>query len=291
MGIRTKFNLGLLLVFAVGFAAAWVFLDRQFITSARIEAVQNARIMMSAANAVRDYTAREVAPAITRGDPNVITALTVPSYAAQVNLRHVQADYPNFSYKEAALNPTNPTDLASEWEAEFINAFRRDPSLTELMSERATEDNHILTLARPITIRDPACLTCHSTPQRAPARLVQIYGRTNGFGWQMNETVAAQIVNVPMALPLRNARVNLHSAMAILFAVFVGLMAVLNLLLHFVILRPMTRISTAATAVSLGQEVPEDGFEAKGKDEVAELGRAFTRMRRSLDQAVKMLSS
>lgn len=291
MGIRTKFNLGLLLVFAVGFAAAWVFLDRQFITSARIEAVQNARIMMSAANAVRDYTAREVAPAITRGDPNVITALTVPSYAAQVNLRHVQADYPNFSYKEAALNPTNPTDLASEWEAEFINAFRRDPSLTELMSERATEDNHILTLARPITIRDPACLTCHSTPQRAPARLVQIYGRTNGFGWQMNETVAAQIVNVPMALPLRNARINLHSAMAILFAVFVGLMAVLNLLLHFVILRPMTRISTAATAVSLGQEVPEDGFEAKGKDEVAELGRAFTRMRRSLDQAVKMLSS
>lgn len=291
MGIRTKFNLGLLLVFAMGFAAAWVFLDRQFITSARIEAVQNARIMMSAANAVRDYTAREVAPAITRGDPNVITALTVPSYAAQVNLRHVQADYPNFSYKEAALNPTNPTDLASEWEAEFINAFRRDPSLTELMSERTTEDNHILTLARPITIRDPACLTCHSTPQRAPARLVQIYGRTNGFGWQMNETVAAQIVNVPMALPLRNARINLHSAMAILFAVFVGLMAVLNLLLHFVILRPMMRISTAATAVSLGQEVPEDGFEAKGKDEVAELGRAFTRMRRSLDQAVKMLSS
>jgi protein-histidine pros-kinase len=290
MGIRTKFNLGLLLVFAVGFAAAWVFLDQQFTTSARIQAVENARIMLSAANAVRDYTTREVAPAITRGDPNVIQAMTVPSYAAQVNLRRVQADFPEYAYKEAALNPTNPNDLAAPWEAAFINAFRRDQNLTELMSERETPNGRVLTLARPITIRDQACLACHSTPERAPPRLVQIYGRTNGFGWQMGETIGAQLVTVPMALPLRNAEVNLHSAMAILLAIFVGLMLVLNLLLHLVIIRPVTRISAAATAVSLGQEVPAADFESKGKDEVAELGRAFTRMRRSLDQAVKMLS-
>ena len=291
MGIRTKFNLGLLLVFAIGFAAAWVFLDRQFATSARIQAVENARIMLSAANAVRDYTTREVAPAITRGDPNVIQAMIIPSYAAQVNLRRVQADFPEYAYKEAALNPTNPNDLAAPWEAAFIHAFRRDQNLTELMGERETPQGRLLTLARPITIRDQACLTCHSTPERAPPRLVQIYGRTNGFGWQMGETIGAQLVTVPMALPLRNAEVNLHSAMAILLAIFVGLMLVLNLLLHLVIIRPVTRISAAATAVSLGQEVPAADFEAKGKDEVAELGRAFARMRRSLDQAVKMLSA
>ncbi|MBX9752108.1 MAG: DUF3365 domain-containing protein [Roseococcus sp.] len=291
MGIRTKFNLGLLLVFAIGFAAAWLFLDRQFATSARIQAVENARIMLSAANAVRDYTTREIAPAITRGDPNVIQAMIIPSYAAQVNLRRVQADFPEYAYKEAALNPTNPNDLAAPWEAAFIHAFRRDGNLTELMGERETANGRVLTLARPITIRDQACLTCHSTPERAPPRMVQIYGRTNGFGWQMGETIGAQLVTVPMALPLRNAEVNLHSAMAILLAIFVGLMLVLNLLLHLVIIRPVTRISAAATAVSLGQDVPAGDFEAKGKDEVAELGRAFTRMRRSLDQAVKMLSA
>lgn len=290
MGIRTKFNLGLFLVFAIGFAAAWLFLDRQFATSARIQAVENARIMLSAANAVRDYTSREVAPAITRGDPNVITAMIIPSYAAQVNLRRVQADFPEYSYKEAALNPTNPNDAAAPWEAEFIHAFRRNQALTELMGERDTANGRVLTLARPVTIRDPACLVCHSTPERAPPRMVQIYGRTGGFGWQMNETVGAQLVTVPMALPLRNAEISLHSAMAILLSVFLGLMLVLNLLLHWVIIRPITRISAAATAVSLGQEVPGGAFEAKGRDEVAELGRAFTRMRRSLDQAVRMLS-
>lgn len=290
MGIRTKFNLGLFLVFAIGFAAAWLFLDRQFATSARIQAVENARIMLSAANAIRDYTSREIEPAITRGDPNVITAMIIPSYAAQVNLRRVQADFPEYQYKEAALNPTNPNDLAAPWEAAFIHAFRRDPNLTELMGERDGPNGRLLTLARPITIRDQACLRCHSTPERAPPRMVQIYGRTGGFGWQMNETIGAQLVTVPMALPLRNAQLNLQSAMAILLAVFLGLMLVLNLLLHWLILRPVTRISEAATAVSLGQEVPAHAFASTGKDEVAELGRAFTRMRRSLDHAVKMLS-
>ncbi|MDB5414538.1 MAG: hypothetical protein JWR10_2873 [Rubritepida sp.] len=293
MGIRTKFNLGLLVVFALAFAAAWVFLDRQFVSTARSEVVQNARIMLSAANAVRQYTVREVVPAVTRGDSNWITPLTVPSYAAQTNFRAIRADHPDYTYKEAALNPTNPTDRALDWEADFINNFRNEPSLNEMIGERATPIGRVLTLARPITIRDEGCLPCHSTPDRAPARMVAVYGSANGFGWRMNETIGAQLVSVPMSLALNNARGNLHSAMAILFATFFGMMLVLNALLHFVIIRPVTRMSRVATAVSLGQsgEGEGEGFEVKGKDEISDLGRAFTRMRRSLDQAVKMLGS
>jgi hypothetical protein len=40
-------------VLAVGFAAAWVAVERQLVASARGEVLQNARIMMAAANAVR----------------------------------------------------------------------------------------------------------------------------------------------------------------------------------------------------------------------------------------------
>jgi protein-histidine pros-kinase len=288
MGIRTKFNLGLLAVFLVGFGAAWLFLDRQFVATARLDVLQNARIMMSAANAVRAYTAEEVLPAVMRGSADWIAPVTVPSYAAQTNFRAVRADHPEYTYKEAALNPTNPADRALDWEAELINAFRNDIRLTELIAERTTLAGPVLTLARPIIIRDEACLTCHSTPERAPARMVAVYGRANGFGWRMHEAVGAQIVSVPMALALDSARENLISAMAILLAVFAGLMLALNLLLHFVVIRPVTRMSRAATAVSLGQPEAEE-FVATGRDEIGELGRAFTRMRRSLDQAIKML--
>jgi len=291
MGIRLKFNLGLLAVFVAAFVGAAIFLDEQFRDSAREDVILNARIMLSAANAVRAYTGREVAPAVTRGDPAWISPVIIPSYAAQTNFRAVRADHPDYAYKEAALNPTNPADRAQDWEADFINAFRNNPALTVLSGERDTPTGRALTLALPITIRDEACLVCHSTPDRAPPRMVEVYGAANGFGWRLGETIGAQIVSVPMALPLSGARANLISALGILLAVFIGIMLMLNLLLHLVVIRPVTRMSRTATAVSLGNSAEAADFPTTGRDEIAELGRAFTRMRRSLDQAVKMLGA
>ncbi|MGX9965597.1 c-type heme family protein [Roseomonas sp. F4] len=290
MGIRAKLNLGLLAVFALAAAAAWVFLSQQFEAGARREVLQNARIMLSAANAVRTYTIAEVVPAVMRERADWVAPLTVPSYAAQYNFRAVRAEHPDYTYKEAALNPTNPADRALDWEADFINSFRNNTSLTELLGERQVRGERVLTLARPITIRDPACLTCHSTVEAAPARMVAAYGPTNGFGWRMNETVGAQLVSVPMQAALRSAQANLLSAMAVLLGIFIGLMVALNLLLHFVILRPMDRIVRIATAVSLGKPV-EENFTVTGRDQMGELGRAFQRMRRSLEEAVRMLGA
>ena len=288
MGVRTKFNLALLVVFAMGLGAAWFYLEQQFITAARSEVLQNARIMLSAANAVRGYTVREVRPLIERVETGRFEPSTVPSYAAQTNFRAVQQENREFTYKEAALNPTNPNDRATDWETDFINTFRNNGSLNELVGERETPTGRILTLARPITIRDEGCLACHSTPDRAPRTMIAQYGSQNGFGWRMNETIGAQLVSVPMELALRQATRNLHSAMVILAIVFGTAMIVLNLLLNTLVIRPVLRMSETATAVSLGNaDAPE--FETSGKDEIAELGRSFTRMRRSLDQAMKML--
>ncbi len=289
MGVRGKFNIALFLVFAVGFAAAWFYLERQFIHAARNEVLQNARIMLSAANAVRGYTVREVRP-LVRADTGRFEAVTVPSYAAQTNFRAVQEENRDFSYREAALNPTNQADRATDWEADFINTFRNNRTLTEMVGERQTPTGRALTLARPITITDPNCLACHTTPAQAPPLMVAAYGTTGGYGWQLNETIGAQLVSVPMDLALRQAATNLYSAMGILAVVFIAAMIVLNLLLNILVIRPVLKMASLATAVSLGQGGEEE-FVTTGKDEVSELGRAFTRMRRSLDQAMKMLGS
>jgi HAMP domain-containing protein len=288
MGLRAKFNLAVLAVFLLGFAGAWVFLDQRFRETARAEVLQNARIMLSAANAVRNYTARETGPLIAAAATTRFEPTTVPSYAAQTNFHAVQAENRDYSYKEAALNPTNPADRATDWEADFISNFRNRPELAELIGERPTPTGPALTLARPITITDRQCLTCHSTPDRAPAAMIQTYGQANGFGWQQNETVGAQLVSVPMALAINQARDNLHATMAILFGIFLGIMLILNLLLDLLVIRPVVRLSRIATAVSLGQPEVED-FSRGGHDEIARLAAAFTRMRRSLDNAMKML--
>jgi protein-histidine pros-kinase len=102
--------------------------------------------------------------------------------------------------------------------------------------------------------------------------------------------VGAQIVSVPMAVPIGNARQAFLTFMASLATVFALAFVALNVMLTRIIVRPVARMSKAADDISVGNfEVPE--FEETGKDEIAQLARAFNRMRRSLQTAMKMIGS
>jgi len=72
------------------------------------------------------------------------------------------------------------------------------------------------------------------------------------------------------------------------FAIFLALFIILNLMLHFVVVRPLSRMARAADAISTGNLTLLD-LPATGKDQVAVLARAFNRMRRSLEKAMKMM--
>ncbi|HEX4782443.1 MAG TPA: DUF3365 domain-containing protein, partial [Usitatibacter sp.] len=162
-----------------------------------------------------------------------------------------------------------------------------DAAMQEFKGERDTPTGRMLYVARPITIKDPACLACHSTPSAAPASMIKLYGENNGFGWKHMETVGAQIVSVPMALPVKNANDAFRVFMGSLAAIFVVTFIVLNVMLSLMILRPITRMSAAADRISQGDfDVPEFG---KGKDEISTLGVSFNRMRRSLQKALKLI--
>ena len=106
----------------------------------------NAAIMMSGATAISLYTDREIAPLL---EPQLATRFppqSIPFWAAQTNFRTVTAEFPNYTFKELALNPTNPADRATDWEADIIEAFRRDPKQADFASERATPDGPVLSL-------------------------------------------------------------------------------------------------------------------------------------------------
>jgi protein-histidine pros-kinase len=71
--------------------------------------------------------------------------------------------------------------------------------------------------------------------------------------------------------------------------IFVLMLFLLNLLLHFFIVVPVRRISKLADEVSLGNmEVPE--FQLSSRDEIGSLAVSFNRMRRSLVAAMGMLN-
>jgi HAMP domain-containing protein len=288
MGLRAKFNLAFLAAFAVGFLVAAIVLYRVSVDAARAQVLENARIMMTAANAIRSYTANDLDPLLPLDHDGRFVPETVPAYAAVKNFRELQDAFPGFSYREAALNPTNLVNRARDWEADIIRVFREEPARQELVTERDTPTGPLLHLARPLAVRSEGCLACHSTAAAAPAALTRTYGSANGFGWKLNEVIGAQVLSVPMAVPLKVARDADVTFLIILALIFAIVLAVLNLLLHYLVVAPVKRVSAMAEAVSLGDESVES-YVKPGKDEISSLSVAFNRMRESLKHAMELL--
>jgi protein-histidine pros-kinase len=288
MGLRLKFNIVLALVFAAGIAVSAAVSYRLLQDNAKDEVLRSAGLMMEAALSIRGYTVQQVKPHLEDKLAETFLPQTVPAYAATETFNALRKKYPDFTYKEATLNPTNPRDRAVEWEADIVNAFRADSARDELTGERGTPSGRTLYIARPIQIKDPACLACHSVPAAAPASMTRIYGENNGFGWQHMEIIGAQVVSVPMALAQKNADKAFQAFMLSLGAIFAVAFVVLNLMLSFMIIRPIATMAADADRISTGDfEVKE--FTAKGRDEIAALGTSFNRMRRSLQKALKLI--
>lgn len=288
MGLRLKFNLVLVVVFLAGFAAAG-YITRQLLQdNAREEVLRNARLMMDTALSVRSYTVEQIKPHLDKQLEEVFLPQSVPAYAATETLNQLQKKYRDYGYKEATLNPTNPRNRATDWEADLVQQFRQNTETKELVSERNGGTGRQLYIAKPIQISNAACLQCHSVPGNAPASMIKVYGDNNGFGWKHNEIIGAQVVTVPMDIPIHNADRAFRTFMLSLAGVFAVVFVVLNVMLSWLIVRPIRRMSQSADKVSTGDfDVPE--FADGGRDEVAVLGSSFNRMRRSLEKAMQMI--
>lgn len=288
MGLRLKFNIVLVLVFAAGIAVSAAVSYRLLQDNAKDEVLRNAGLMMEAALSIRGYTVKQVKPHLEDKLVHTFLPQSVPAYSATEIFNAMRGKYPDFTYKEATLNPTNPRDRAVEWEADLVNAFRANAALGDIMGERATPSGRMLYLARPIQIKDPACLACHSVPAAAPVPMVKLYGDSNGFGWKHMEVIGAQVVSVPMALAVRNADKAFRAFLISLAAIFATAFIVLNLMLSSMIIGPISRLAADADRISTGDfDVAE--FSTKGRDEIAALGTSFNRMRRSLQKALKLI--
>ena len=288
MGLRLKFNLVLLAGLLAGLGLASVLSYRLVFETARQHVLSEASLMSAQADAISQYTVEEIAPLIAGQFARRFLPQSIPAWAAQTNFRAVQKTMPDYSYRTVMLDPTNPADQANDWQKEVIGSLKQNADLKEIVSERDGPAGKLLTMSRPIIITDPACLTCHSTPEAAPASMIDLYGTKNGFNWSLNQVIGARIVSVPMALPLARAWETFSGVMIWLGVVFAVVVILMNLLLQFVIIRPVRRIAASANEVSLGNmDAPE--IVVRGRDEISVLGEAFNRMRRSLANAMKLL--
>lgn len=284
-----RINLILLAAFAFGLVAISLVVTSMLEENATREVLAQASLMLDSAQAIRSYTETEVGPLL---DEKMLTAFrpqSVPFYAATQNFLKLHRKHPDYAYKEATLNPTNPRDRATDWEADIVQRFRNDAASTQVTGVRDTPIGRSLFMARPIRV-EAGCLECHSLPSAAPATMIARYGSDHGFGWQPHEVVGAQIISVPLATAESSAnRVRLGVLLAIA-AMFAVLLLVVNVALYVLVIRPVRRIVRIADQVSLGDATAAE-FPGGGGREVAALSAALDRMRKSLYKALRMLGS
>src|SRR5262245_27313151 len=103
MKLLLKFNLVFILIFAIGLAAAAYISKNLLQSNARQEIAENARLMMQAALATRNYTSKQVKPLLQTQMKYTFLPQTVPAYSATEVFNDLREKFPDYAYKEAAL--------------------------------------------------------------------------------------------------------------------------------------------------------------------------------------------
>jgi protein-histidine pros-kinase len=288
--LLAKFNLVLILVFGVGMFLishyAYVFLMK----NAEDQVLQQAQLMAASASVIKDYTVQQVSPVLekTPQHNSNFLAQTIPFSAVNVTFKLLRSSYPDYVLREAALNPSNLDDRATEWEVDLINYFRDHPSETQHTGQRVTPTGTMLYIASPV-VAEQGCLQCHSQPSLAPKAMIRHYGSEHGFGWKANEIVGAQIVSVPMSVSIALADKGFHDLLIGLSSIFVLTIVLIDVAMYLIVIQPLRRVSKNADIISKG-ELDLPPLQVNGKDEIAEVTASFNRMHTSLTKAFEMLN-
>jgi signal transduction histidine kinase/DNA-binding response OmpR family regulator len=289
--LGSKFTLLLTLVFVGGIVLSGVTLSSAMQRKAEEEVSNTAKILTQTMNSVRTYTSNNIRPLLKerlQTDPQFISE-TVPAYSARQVFEGFRArpEYKSFFYKEATLNPTNLKDKVDDFEAKLVEKFRSQPNLTELSGYRESKGEKLFFLARPLAVKQASCLECHSTPEAAPKSQLATFGDKTGFGWQLNEIVAAQTLYVPAGEVFARGQKYLALSMSIFVAIFAAVVLVINWLLKRTVINPIKQLTASAHRVSTGPLSSEQVAEfdssriskvARRADEPGQLARAFQHM-------------
>lgn len=288
MRLEYRFTIIILICLIIGMGAAGLISYRIETQQAQAEILHNADFMMETAVAIRSYTINEVRPLLNQQKTDEFLPQTVPSYSAQSTLGHLKKRFPEFTYREVALNPTNVSNRASDWEVGLIRRFQTDAKATTLSGVIGQGSAGKFYFARPIRITNPSCLVCHSVPNAAPKAMLAKYGTSNGFGWKMNEVVGAQVVEVPVERAWKAAKNSIAITMGALTCIFLLTFVVFQLMLRRYVIRPLEAITQVTEDISLDKRTGKVNANLIG-GQYKRLEQAIERLRVSVEHAVEMI--
>jgi len=245
----------------IGFSAILFFgLDRYSRDLALNNASDKAELLLAHQRAVRSYTIENVRPLVRQVDSGDFHSEQIPAFAAQTVMANLNKSYPGYDYREAMLDPTNPKDLLEPWEKELLEGYRNGEFDSRQTRERLTDKGPVFSIAEPIVITNPACLTCHGVKEDAPPSMLQKFPGGGGFGWTLNTPLGIQSVTVPIEEAILSANKIREQLIGIIGLGLLVTLIALAFIVHIKVSGPVNQLSLAASKLSSGQPVTPDDF-------------------------------
>ena len=306
--LKVKFNLLLTLVFLLGVCLSGLALSKILYWQAEQKLTEEGQILMQMMEEVKYYTSEHWLNSYQqRSERNRIAEFQksfIPAYAASQVFGNFKqtAEFEQYQYKEATTNPTNLNDLPDRFERRLIESFKQDEKLDVSSGYVQKSNQQFYYIARPLTVKDSSCLQCHSTPEAAPAKMIELYGDKNGFNWKLNQLTSAQTIYVPTNDIAMDVRRGMLVFMPTLTGIFSLLMLSVSQMLYYTVTKPIDRLTKVANQLSLGNLKVNKNWQldylrklTQRKDESGILARSFLNMaeiitnrERDLRQAAKV---
>lgn len=285
--LRTKFNIAIGALFLVCVISIYFIAGDRLQKDAEKQVFDKARLLLTTMESSRSFTSKVIKPALYKALPGrfIVEGMS-SSFGARNIFERISKSYPQYYFKHAAPNPRNLINQANAVEMNIINKFQANPALKEWKGFTDKNGKKEYMIMKPIVAKE-RCMSCHSTPERAPSELVERYGTKNGFGRKVGEVIGTLTVSVPASVVMDAASKNTFFFIGIVLLLFVILTLIINFLFGRVVLKPINKLSEVANKISVGEL--NAAFDVSGDDEIGNLAKSFERMRTSIKMAFDRL--
>jgi HAMP domain-containing protein len=256
MKLSVKINVLVAVGLVLGLSVIYRIHSQQSQHQATQGLLRQAELLFATMESVRNHHQQQLLPLLEQPDQGFRPQLN-PSWNTMQIMAGVQSDHPEVSYQVAIAEAALPLYQANIWQQQLIERMVAHPATTLITEQLQDASGHFLVYARPLVVNEAVI----------GAKTLRLNSQTS------LDQVAQQ---------------NLNFA-AILLLVFVLVMLMLNLLLHFMIIKPIGKLANQADLVSRG-EADQLTVEQAGSAEVNHLSQSFSRLHRSLKAAMSLLS-
>jgi methyl-accepting chemotaxis protein len=186
-------------------------------------------------------------------------------------------------FKTPSLHPRDPRNTPDDFERRALEAFERDPSLTEFVERSSENGKDWMRLAQPIRATED-CLVCHGDP----------VGQKDAFGYtkegmKVGELRGAFSVKAPADVLAANARGNAIALFLITFIALLATFAVVVFVIRRIVAVPLSR--TRDVLLSLARADLSQRVEIQSEDELGQMGRALNESLASLGEMIQTVSA